>query len=306
MSQSNFVIDLTVDSDSQDTPRHEPQDPNGTENTKCKKNKRSKEKQSRRRQIGDFLRDRAPHAHRKSFYVSNIQPNPMDATAVVLADPSTQLFNTTFLDRGWACGYRNCQMMLSSLITRAAQWTAENSRFPDKVPSVRSLQEALEFAWRDGFDLPGAEQLGRYVVGTRKWIGTTEIYCILAHYGVQARIVDFHSPTAPDGTHPMLFAWIVDYFTKAEQGGPRHPLYLQHQGHSRTVVGVELAESSTNLLVFDPDVAPASDKLAAFRFLLRQTRGIPQYQILYVDDIAANSPTGSDHIAKDIASARIP
>lgn len=35
----------------------------------------------------------------------------------------------------------------------------------------------------------------------------------------------------------------------------RPPLYLQHQGHSRTVVGVVLAKesySSTKLIIFDP------------------------------------------------------
>ena len=38
-----------------------------------------------------------------------------------------------------------------------------------------SLQAWLEVAWEDGFDEAGAESLGGKVLGTQKWIGTTEV-----------------------------------------------------------------------------------------------------------------------------------
>ncbi|KAJ2767586.1 hypothetical protein IWQ56_003269, partial [Coemansia nantahalensis] len=175
----------------------------------------------------------------------------------------------------------------------------------------------LEQAWRDGYDPDGAAQLGHRVLGTHKWIGATEIYCVLAHLGLQPRIVDFHCPTAPDGTHPALFAWIVDYFTagEGEPGAPdaggtvrfsgRHPLYLQHQGHSRTVVGVEMAEAATCLLVFDPDRSHRSHsdstpQLSEFRILLADTRRARQYQLVYVDGSALGP------VAKHISSVRVP
>jgi hypothetical protein len=40
-----------------------------------------------------------------------------------------------------------------------------------------ALQAWLEVAWADGFDPPGCESLGGRVLGTRKWIGTTEVRC---------------------------------------------------------------------------------------------------------------------------------
>jgi hypothetical protein len=32
----------------------------------------------------------------------------------------------------------------------------------------------------------------------------------------------------------------------------KQPLYLQHQGHSRTVVGIEVSKSGSWLLIYDP------------------------------------------------------
>ncbi|KAI9504759.1 hypothetical protein GGI25_002887 [Coemansia spiralis] len=257
------------------------------------------------------------------------------ASCVVLCNKGTMLFNAAIRDRGWACGYRNCQMLLSSIIASAdtSHRTTVNgaaSRLPtDRVPSIRALQEMLELAWRDGYDRDGAEQLKHRVTGTRKWIGTTEIYCILAHLGVQAHIVDFHCPTAPDGTHPALFNWVVEYFTDAsdENSDPtlirdvpgnkttrfvaKHPLYLQHHGHSRTIVGVELAANATNLLVFDPDISIRAHsnsalRLSHFRYRLRDTRGKAQFQILHVDrELALLEGEGAE-ISKDISSKRVP
>ncbi|KAJ2742936.1 hypothetical protein GGI20_004117 [Coemansia sp. BCRC 34301] len=239
---------------------------------------------------------------------------------IVLCNPNTLLFNTTMADRGWGCGYRNCQMLISSLMRKASPTsTGASSRMPsESVPQVRHLQEMLELAWRDGYDGDGADQLDHRAMGTRKWIGTTEIYCILAHLGVRSHIVDFHCPTAADGSHLAMFSWAVEYFTSApapsEQPGGgvrfanRHPLYLQHQGHSRTVVGVEMSDDAICLLVFDPDIdvrpssASGSVRLSRFRLPLVRTRRTRQFQILYVED-ACSSP---QPIPKQIASQRIP
>ena len=59
------------------------------------------------------------------------------------------------------------------------------------VPSIEALQSAVESAWQAGFDRRGAEQLGRCVLGTRKWVGTTEAAALLRSFGIRARIVDF-------------------------------------------------------------------------------------------------------------------
>ncbi|KAJ2864852.1 hypothetical protein FB639_005165 [Coemansia asiatica] len=295
------------------------------ENKKDRKTQRKK--MARIRKIGDFFCDRATQRHVHSrFQLSRLVKIPTNGQSVVLANPATQHIGTTLLDRGWACGYRNCQMLLSSVLSCAKEGSNEiaESSLTDATPSVRKLQEMLEMAWSEGFDFDGAQQLGYRVVGTKKWIGTTEIYCILAHLGIRAGIVDFHCPTASDGSHPALFSWVFEYFTDGQTDASiskvpidqinnenddasvrfiaKHPLYLQHQGHSRTVVGIEMGESGICLLVFDPDVDPGpGNRLSLFRYTMFASRGMDQYQILYVMDT-----DNTRDIPKHISSRRIP
>lgn len=54
-----------------------------------------------------------------------------------------------------------------------------------------------------------------------------------------SRIIDFHRPTGPADTHPLLFDWVRQYFSQSSRSTklpPRltstslPPLYLQHHG----------------------------------------------------------------------------
>ena len=50
----------------------------------------------------------------------------------------------------------------------------------------------------------------------------------------------------------MLFKFIRNYFEEAEKSNKFiHPIYLQHDGHSRLIVGIEIGQHD-NLLLFDP------------------------------------------------------
>ena len=80
------------------------------------------------------------------------------------------------------------------------------------VPSISRLQGLIEEAWAKGYDVQGCEQLGKKLVNTRKWIGATEIVAFLTSHNVKTELLDFHTPSAKDGTHPKLFQWVVDYF----------------------------------------------------------------------------------------------
>ena len=107
-----------------------------------------------------------------------------------------------------------------------------------------SLQSLIEAAWRKGFDVQGSEQLGGKLVNTRKWIGATEIVAFFTANRIKTELLDFHTPTTKDGTHPKLFQWVLDYFReRARAKAFTPPLYLQHQGHSRTIVGIEVLAS---------------------------------------------------------------
>ncbi|XP_034467758.1 zinc finger-containing ubiquitin peptidase 1 isoform X5 [Hippoglossus hippoglossus] len=162
-------------------------------------------------------------------------------------------------DKGWGCGYRNFQMLISSL-----QCIDVYSSFlQDKdVPSIPRVQSMIEEAWKEGLDPQGASHFNQRLQGTRAWIGATEMYSLLTSLGISARIIDFHQPTGPGSTHPRLFEWVKQYYCQSSKSSrltPRliqtalPPLYLQHQGHSHSIVGLEQKKNgSLCLLVLDP------------------------------------------------------
>lgn len=151
-------------------------------------------------------------------------------------------FHSSFGDKGWGCGYRNFQMLLSSLLQNDAY---DDSLKGMSVPCIPKIQSMIEDAWKEGFDPQGASQLNNRLQGTKAWIGACEIYTLLTSLRIKCRIVDFHKSTGPLGTHPRLFEWILSYYASEREGSPKAvctskpPIYLQHQGHSRTVVGIE-------------------------------------------------------------------
>lgn len=177
-----------------------------------------------------------------------------DVKRVWLCSPLDHFYNSLG-DKGWGCGYRNFQMLLSSLL--------KNALFEDclkemPVPCITKIQSMIESAWKEGFDPHGASHFNYKLNGTKAWIGACEIYSLLTFLNLKCRIVDFHKPTGPSGTHSLLFQWVLNYFSS---DGDRQrvvctsksPIYLQHQGHSRTIVGIEEKKNGAHcLLVFDP------------------------------------------------------
>lgn len=163
------------------------------------------------------------------------------------------------MDAGWGCGYRNTQMLLSCLMKRGDYkqrlmkfWEGRNVD-GDLIPSIPHLQLFIQKAWAEGFDEIGAQQLGHSLVGTKKWIGATEIATLLSYLKIHCLLVDFHIPTGPNSTHPELFKWVKMHFRNGTQNGFVAPLILQHQGHSRTIIGVEEEGNGViNLMLLDP------------------------------------------------------
>ncbi|XP_077431460.1 zinc finger-containing ubiquitin peptidase 1 isoform X2 [Vanacampus margaritifer] len=138
-------------------------------------------------------------------------------------------------DKGWGCGYRNFQMLLSCLYRLD---TFDSSLQDKSVPSIPRVQSMIEDAWKLGLDPQGASHFNHKLQGTRAWIGATEIYVLLTSLGISGRIVDFHQPTGPGDTHPQLFEWVKQYFSQSSRSNrlPSRviqtslpPLYLQHQ-----------------------------------------------------------------------------
>ncbi|KPJ03847.1 Zinc finger with UFM1-specific peptidase domain protein [Papilio xuthus] len=222
-------------------------------------------------------------------------------------------YASTYGDRGWGCGYRNMQMLLSSL-ARQAQYArllagpgagaGAAARGCDCAPSIPRLQLLVERAWQLGFDTQGSEQLGCKLHNTRKWIGACEVVTVLSSLRIKCQLIDFHKPTGADGSHPALFAWVLRYFSE-DPDAFKPPLYLQHQGHSRTIIGYEKhKDGKATLLVLDPSHSPAQVRAvvcggagpgagagggAALRLLRRGACALraKQYQLLAVTGLIA-------------------
>ncbi|XP_039756753.1 zinc finger-containing ubiquitin peptidase 1-like [Pararge aegeria] len=228
-------------------------------------------------------------------------------------------YASTYGDRGWGCGYRNMQMVLSSLVRHppyAALLSGVTERECECVPSIPSLQLLVERAWQLGFDTQGSEQLGCKLHNTRKWIGACEVVTVLSSLRIRCQLIDFHKPTAGDGSHPALFDWVLRYFQN-DPNAFKPPLYLQHQGHSRTIIGYERhKDGKATLLVLDPSHSPAqvrqvvcgsaSSSATALRLLRRGASALraKQYQLLCVNGVMASDT--EYQASKVLQSVRIP
>lgn len=181
-----------------------------------------------------------------------------------------------------------------------------------------------------GIDRSGAAQLEHGIVNTDKWIGATEVYALLVYLGIRCKILDFDSASiALDHSRLAEFSnclldRVQDYFlsgtnisthTSGNGSNTVHmtnkaPIYIQHEGHSRTIVGIEVINrgEKRNLLVFDPDrnlpkTKAAMDErggrvLTSYRLNPHVLGGKPQYQLLFLGD-ATMDDQGCVHFTED-------
>ena len=235
-----------------------------------------------------------------------------DNSLTTFLSTSTDHYASSYGDKGWGCGYRNLQMLLSNLFGRPEYRDVLSSSLAVNknsliMPSISKLQRIIEAAWQAGFDRMGCEQLGGRLLNTRKWIGATEIFTFLSYCKIDCQLVDFHRPSSGDGTHPAMFQWLLEYFKAGGRGGRPPPVYLQHQGHSRTVVGVEQLHTSLRLLILDPSHSPASIASTGLLRLVRKTISSmksKQYQCVVVRGLLDN--TRLRETRKNVVSTRIP
>jgi len=211
-----------------------------------------------------------------------------------LCKPGCDHISSTWLDQGWSCGYKNFQMLLSSL-RHDPQYSTHLFGQNRDIPSVSYLQNLIEKAWTAGFDSEGREQLNGRLVNSTKWIGPTELMACLANLNIKTELFDFHQPKTIEksSAYKYLFEWIRNYFQR-QQENIIHPLYLQHEGHSRTIVGYEqFRNGQIRLLIFDPSTSKndienflkkPNDKAHIFRRSLQSFQK-PVYQILVVQGL---------------------
>lgn len=123
----------------------------------------------------------------------------------------------------WSCGYRNLQMVLSSLLpllpTSHPYFAATSggggdgcngdthSRMPP--PTVLDIQLLLELSWRDGFDPDGARHYQGKIRGKSKWIGAVEVASLLTSLSVDCAVIQF---IKRDSSRRLLVDFVWQYY----------------------------------------------------------------------------------------------
>mmetsp|Transcript_39684 Transcript_39684/g.99340 ORF Transcript_39684/g.99340 Transcript_39684/m.99340 type:complete len:279 (+) Transcript_39684:46-882(+) len=209
----------------------------------------------------------------------------------------------------WDCGYRNMQSMLTSYLNCDSEVRDQlYSTGILTIPTLMDLQKKIENAWFNGFDQIGGMQLDYTLFNTNKWIGATEVVAMLRSCGIKACVADFDFTSRQCDLNTMVqIIWRYfqtrcekqknDNFNSFnERSGFVAPLYLQHQGHSRLILGVEKwVNGDVKLLILDPQMRKAlqfSQKQGEEANILRQgvgTHGLnskSKYQIAYLAEIS--------------------
>lgn len=184
-------------------------------------------------------------------------------------------------------------MMLSAILPHLPDTHVYFRSVPRKTPTViaipplQQLQQALEQCWKAGFDSEGARHYRNKIVGKTSKIGAVEVASVMAYWGMDSSVVQFIKCRA---SRALLPKFVKSYFSKklgkeacpfcslspmrseacAEEllqfasaaedlqlesdcRCPLLPLYLQWEGHSVTIVGIETKPGEeAQLLVFDP------------------------------------------------------
>lgn len=144
--------------------------------------------------------------------------------------------------------------MVFSAFRHLPQYSTGSTSLPQAaapVPPIRSWQETIEQAWREGelatapylisqrhgmdttpcervltgayvagYDPAGAEHFRGKLIGSRRWIGTTEVYTALTYMGVKC-VLPRSLPLVFSSTHsdPLRSAFIVDFPKQEPESG---------------------------------------------------------------------------------------
>mmetsp|Transcript_36579 Transcript_36579/g.74523 ORF Transcript_36579/g.74523 Transcript_36579/m.74523 type:complete len:355 (+) Transcript_36579:62-1126(+) len=115
----------------------------------------------------------------------------------------------------WSCGYRNTQMMLSSLIPLLPPDHPYFEIVPSRSsstepPALRDIQELLEQTWREGFDPKGRDHYRGRIRGRSEWIGAVEVASVLWYLSIDCAVVQFLQRTR---STRMLADFLWTYFS---------------------------------------------------------------------------------------------
>jgi hypothetical protein len=232
-----------------------------------------------------------------------------------VSNSSTKYHSNGYQDN-WSCGYQNTKTLLSSI-----QLLHQYSRLFLADPDISTLQAYLESAWAAGFDPDGCQTFNGSIIGKHDWIGTTEVAALLCYLGIKynnintrVKCYDFHYPSGPNKTHPLLFEIVEKYFNQTLNDTQSFPtvnhddiltnlpsIYLQHQGHSRSIVGYLKTNDEMKLIIYDPGRSKINSKDDIDQICLDITQLThDQYSILTIDGLLDVNNDNEREIAKSL------
>nr|RBQ85757.1 hypothetical protein FVER53263_07786 [Fusarium verticillioides] len=211
---------------------------------------------------------------------------------------------------GGFCGYRNIQMLTSNIIAASREGS---NHFGRTFPTIFQIQDLIENAWDMGINAQGRAETGG-IKGTRKYIGTPEAQAVFLSLEIPCSVQAFKDQERGKSKQ-RLFEAIEGYFRggiTSVEDRIHHtdlpPIYLQHPGHSLTIVGFERQmDGQANLLVFDPSFRDSTKVRNLIGRTVRQKpssidsflqpyrrgshyfRKYNQYEVLYLTKYAAVS-----------------
>lgn len=128
--------------------------------------------------------------------------------SAVLCTPTVSHVRGKWGDFGWGCGYRNAQIVFSALrhVDQYQSVGISGSTTPSsddegasngkrklldqdiqvaQLPTIQELQEIAEKAWKRGFDPDGLKHFKGKLIGSKRWIGTSEVYTMFTWLGIR-------------------------------------------------------------------------------------------------------------------------
>ncbi|XP_046604368.1 ufm1-specific protease 1 isoform X1 [Neodiprion virginianus] len=131
-------------------------------------------------------------------------------------------------DRGWGCGYRTLQTIIS--------WIIKNLETARPVPSLREVQEILI----------SLEDKESFFLGSRDWIGSFEVCLVIdQRYGVPSKII--HVPSGKDlkKYSDAIKQHFIEFGSPIMMGGDR-------DCSSKGIMGIHYSAKEISLLIVDP------------------------------------------------------
>lgn len=226
------------------------------------------------------------------------------------------LFCSNLAGVGWDCGYRNIQMMLSSLLFNEQYATLLSLNGVKEVPSLPEIAGRLEELLKKGNEQSTDADVDGVLTDSKVWIGASEALDLLNALQVNAHVKDFETPT--DNERSDMFEWIYRHFEascgdrncglhNSQRRGHGEgteilealvaPMYCQWQGHSVTIIGAEKSwAGEVSLIIVDPsrgfyESVTDRRRMLSPQLFRRSVRHAqmqhPRFQIVYVVQVQA-------------------